>query len=437
MRILMAGPDNAIAMQRPLKWLLARGHQVWQVGYDSPYDFGTATNYHYVPFGIMKERFYSFSLPFLKTVQNKTGWHFENSRLSAWISVLQLRVLVAILRPDVIHYHSLEEEIALYIQANLHPLVVSAWGYLNHLVIPDADQTTPPPYVDSVLQSADALIVESPQLLQKCRSLVNHAHLALIPLGVNTELFQPGYHAQRNRWRRFLGISEETIVILSPRQFCSEEYGHHHILAAYAQVSTQFCQPTILAFIDYFDLNPSFVPQKQTVGLLHNDCHSISSTLKKKIRSDHDNSVKEGSFYAQRIHQEATKLGMAEKIRWLPALRYEMMPILYALADVIVNYPSTDAFPSTLIEAVACQRPVITTCLPSYQGTFIEEFCTLVPPEQPAALAKALLEVVNNHNTNLHTTRLRQARQCIMDGYNDANAAEQLLALYDQVVSHS
>ena len=432
MRILMAGPDNAIAMQRPLKWLLAHGHQVWQVGSHGPSDFGTATNYHYVPFGIN-----SFSPPFLKTVQNKTGWHFKNSRLSAWLSVLQLRALVAILQPDVIHYHSLKEEIALYIQANLHPLVVSVWGFLNHLLIPDVHQSTPPPYIDSVLQSADALIVESPQLLQKCRPLVNHALLALIPLGVNTELFQPGYHTQRNRWRRFLGISEETIVILSPRQFLSEYYGHHHILDAYAQVSSQFRQPTILAFIDYFDLKPSVGHPQKKETLLHNHGHSISSTFKKTIPSDHDNFVEQESFYAQRIHEEATKLGMTEKIRWLPSLRYEMMPILYALADVIVNYPSTDAFPSTLIEAAACQRPVITTCLPTYQGTFIEEFCTLVPPEQPAALAKALLEVVNNHNTNLHTTRLRQARQCIMDGYNDANAAEQLLALYDQVVSHS
>jgi hypothetical protein len=48
------------------------------------------------------------------------------------------------------------------------------------------------------------------------------------------------------------------------------------------------------------------------------------------------------------------------------------MPTLYALSDAVVSYPDFDSFAATLVEAAACQLPVITPLLPTYRGTFVE-----------------------------------------------------------------
>jgi glycosyltransferase involved in cell wall biosynthesis len=111
-----------------------------------------------------------------------------------------------------------------------------------------------------------------------------------------------------------------------------------------------------------------------------------------------------------------------------------MMPGIYASSDVIVNYPSNDAFPSTLVEAVACGRPVLTVDLPGYRGTFIEKYCTLVAPKQPVALAEAMVKMVNRSPSE-HTAHLAEARQVIIEQYDERLAQERLFQLYQDLAT--
>ena len=60
---------------------------------------------------------------------------------------------------------------------------------------------------------------------------------------------------------------------------------------------------------------------------------------------------------------------------------FAQLPEIYALADVIINYPSMDTLPVTFMEAAACERPVVTSRLPSYMGTFAERYFLMVEPE--------------------------------------------------------
>ncbi|BAZ17775.1 glycosyltransferase [Calothrix sp. NIES-4071] len=58
---------------------------------------------------------------------------------------------------------------------------------------------------------------------------------------------------------------------------------------------------------------------------------------------------------------QAEQLNLTDKLRWMPNLPDIWMPTGYNIADVVINYPVHDAFPATVMEAVACQRPVIST----------------------------------------------------------------------------
>jgi len=105
-------------------------------------------------------------------------------------------------------------------------------------------------------------------------------------------------------------------------------YGHHLILEAFAQARPRLNATSILVF----------------------------KTLA---------AVKE---YEAQLHRRAEELGVDQWVRWLADVPFAQMPAVYALADLIVNYPAMDAFPVTFMEAAACGRPVITCRLPSYKA---------------------------------------------------------------------
>ncbi len=92
------------------------------------------------------------------------------------------------------------------------------------------------------------------------------------------------------------------------------------------------------------------------------------------------------------------ELNLNEVIRWLPAANSPAeMSQRYRLSSVVVSVASSDGAAVSVIEAMACGRPVICSDLPA-----LREFVTpgengwLVPVRQPAPLADAILHVLGN-----------------------------------------
>lgn len=385
MRVMMIGPSGVIAMRRPISWALKQGHEVCLVDYSNIYAKSLPPNCRFVPF--------------IARGANRLQKLFRTQKaglLVEWAGALQLRLIAQWFRPDVIHVHRLDMRALCAAKARLAPLIVSAWGSLNHLLIPElkfADLSL----ARQALLASDALIVETPHLISACHSLVGKPlRVELMPLGVNTEHFRPGYVAERALWRQSLDIPEEATVLFSPRGWL-EIYNHHQILEAYGLAFERFNKPTTLAFL--------------TLG--------------------HGYYEKANQYY-QRIEKQAEQLGVSASIRWIPPTPFEQMPTLYALADVVINYPSTDAFPSTLLEGAASERAIISSALVSYEGTFVEKYCRLAPPNNPAALAEAMVEVVNASGGE-RAASLSEARQVMIEKYEEKALMEQLFTLYREL----
>lgn len=252
----------------------------------------------------------------------------------------------------------------------------------------------------TILKAADVLIVETPNLVDKCKAWMNQFQkVELMPLGTKTQSFCPQPAKYVAQWRRALSIPPEAKVLFSPRGW-GELYGHHQILEAYAMAYPRFQQPTVLVFL-------------------------------KLVRSY---SIEKAREYYKVFWNLANELGMQQNIRWLPYLTPEMMPTAYSLADVVINYPKSDAFPSTLVEAIACSTAVITAKLPAYRNTFIEEFCTLVEPQQPKALAEAMVEVVNRPSLE-QEHHLAKGRQFVVEHYDEAIFQKKLLTIYAELAA--
>ena len=85
-----------------------------------------------------------------------------------------------------------------------------------------------------------------------------------------------------------------------------------------------------------------------------------------------------------------------------------------------------------MVEAAACETPAITAFLPTYRDTFVETACTLVEPGNPAALAEAMVEVVNQPPAE-RAIRLAEARQIVEREYDDTVIKQRLWTLYAEL----
>ena len=387
MRILMVGPPG-IALERPLGWVLAAGHHVWLVSTKNPYA-GKAAPPHY--------RYFTFVAAQAKRDQKQGKWPNTKAedRLIAWMGSVQLRVLATWFRPHLIHTHAIGFEAFCCAQAQLRPLVVSAWGFLNRWLDPNQDNQRFEPWIRAVLESTDVLIVENPNQVAIAQALLRPTpQIELMPLGVNTRRFRPGVARNAVRWRQGLEIPPEATMILSPRAW-SEIYGHHHILEAFALAYPHLPQPAVLVFL------------------------MLGRGFRSKVQEQLD-----------AVRQRAEELELADAVIWKRDLPYTLMPTMYTLADVAINYPTMDCFPSTMLEAMACECPIITAALPAYEGTVFDTFCTSVPPNQPTALAQALIAFFSQPVVE-RTQHLAAARQAVVQAYDTEITSQRLRAIYD------
>jgi glycosyltransferase involved in cell wall biosynthesis len=400
MRILMVG-SGLLALKRPLDWALADGHEVCLLGDWNPYRKKQPANYHFVQLNILQHQY---------DAENDLWIDTPVDDLSA--NVTQLKEVAASFKPDLIHAHSINQITLCCIQAKLRPLVVSAWGFLNYLIenpieewaeetlTSDRNDTDFEELLYQVLTHLDILIVENPALVRACQNLLSsNQSLKHLPLGTLTEHFHPNYAINAAKWRQVLKIPQDATVFFSPRGW-AECYCQEEIFQAFAKAFADLPQPAILLFVKLYREGNGFITQLET-----------------------------------KICNQAKALGIADCLRWLPELPHEMLPTAYNLADVVINYPSTDAFPSTLIEAAACQRAVLTSDLPSYRGTFVEDYYPLIAPCNPEALAKAMVKSVQQSSIE-QDDRLKKLRQYIVENYDETIMSQRLMTVYQEGISH-
>lgn len=383
MKVLMAGPWFSVHTKRPLRWLLEEGCSVTCVAGENP-----------LPEGHPGYKWRQFPHPRGRRLYDRFG-HRVSSRLAKQTVLWQLRQMQRALQPDVVHVHWVDVTAYRFAEAGLSPLVLSVWGSdINQHFQPDADPGERG-RCGLALRRADLVIVDSPDMPEKCNELAGkEVPCRLLHLGVDPELFRPGLNGARTEWRDRLGVPEAAKVLLSIRAW-GEHNQHHLILDAFARALPKMRHDTRLVFKVY-----------------------------NRISCD------DPDGYTGRLQRQAEELGVAEHVVWLDEVAVEDLPGVYAASDIIVNYPSIDAFPVTFLEAAACEKPVVSNLLPAYQETFAEDHFRMVSPEDLDGLAEAIAAEVN---AAPDTQRLREARETVEADYSEQSYIKGLLDIYQEL----
>jgi D-inositol-3-phosphate glycosyltransferase len=100
---------------------------------------------------------------------------------------------------------------------------------------------------------------------------------------------------------------------------------------------------------------------------------------------------------ARRLRLLAEELGVGHRVLLVGRVPHDEMPALIRSATVVLATPWYEPFGITPLEAAACGRPVVGSAVGGLLDT-IEDGVTgrLVPPRDPAALAAAVLELLDD-----------------------------------------
>jgi glycosyltransferase involved in cell wall biosynthesis len=235
---------------------------------------------------------------------------------------------------------------------------------------------------------ADAIIINSESLRSEVeRHLdVDPAKLRLIPEAVDHDLFRPGDPAPA-------------------RQRLAERYGVD--------------RPFVL-FVS------SLWPYKNCDGLLR------AFALAKRDLAGHRlvvvGSGRDTAYLAQ-LHAVAAELGISDDVVWVGGVPLEETVHFYRAADAFV-YPShNETFGLTILEAMACGCPVVTSdcsAMPETAGGA----AFLAAPDDPRAIADAILRA-SEGGEDVRTQGLARAAQ-----FTWAQTAKSTLEVYREVHSN-
>jgi glycosyltransferase involved in cell wall biosynthesis len=316
-----------------------------------------------------------------------------SARALSFIHKRRLQPLLRATKADLYHVQWVDERLLDVKLADARPLIATAWGSDLNVAAQTPESNPVRRRLGAALRALDLLIVDSDDLMNTARTLAGtDVPSALLPIGIDTQLFRPGLATQRRQWREQLKIEPEAVVYLSARQL-GALYRPGEIIRAFAAMPAAARDKSYLII--------------RTFG------HSV------------------GTSVAQ-LRRLTEELGIAQRVRWVGSMAYEEQPGLYAAADLTVNFPEMDAFPVTIFESLACGVPVLTNHLKAYESHGVMPYLTFTAGDSVSQLTATLSHAF----TNLQALQARAAegRAHAVQHFDERVSAASLRQIYESLL---
>jgi len=381
LKILAVAELSGIHQYRYLEALARAGIQVHLLDYSYPFqepDFPLATHLKWPKSG-------------RGTISKILGPGI-GTRFGDWAIHRQLRSVWQRSGAQLCHVHWIDEKAWHCAMAGLRPLVLTCLGSdLNWTRFPDHDPQLLSQKAEAIAR-CDLFIADSEDMIALASELSGRElHSLLLPIGINTQAFRPGYKTQASEWRSVLGIPKSALIILSPRLIAGN-YRQDIIMKA-------FCMAVREGEIDAHIIFKKYCSQKP---------------------------------FVDKILAIASQEGTLERVHVIDEVPYEDLPILYSLADFAVNFPAMDAYPVTFLECLACELPILTNRLPSYSSNGMAKYLTFVDGDDEYALSRQLVSMCNGV---VDLPRLRKARAHVVHHFDESIFLGELVSAYSHLVN--
>ena len=254
-----------------------------------------------------------------------------------------IRAALGIVRPDVLHVHDLTTGFGWMARlSGFHPYVITAFGSDVYMAMKRSWLARLVGRFS--LSGADLVTMESHDLERATvMAGANPSRVRVVQFGVDTSHYRPG--ALDAGLRHRLGL-EGRRVLFAPR--------------------------AIAPLYDHMTLVRVLPGLPIDVVVLMSARNAIST-------------------YLADVMTLAADLGVADRITIVPWIEHDEMPSFYTLADVVVSIPFSDSVSVSVLEAMACGRPIVASDLPSPREWLADVWPELmVASGEPGALLEAV-----------------------------------------------
>ena len=242
----------------------------------------------------------------------------------------------------------------------------------------------------AIAKGAERVVVASrdeQQLLVRLYG-ANADRIAVVPCGVNLDLFRP---IAKEDARRQLGLSDDDRILLFVGRI-EPLKGVDILLGAAAQLEGD------------------------------SDCFVLVV--------GGDSTDRQGEV--AHLRGLASELGIAERVSFLGAVDHERLPLFYSAADVCVMPSFYESFGLVALEAMACGTPVVASRVGGLAGTVRDsETGYLIPWRCPEPFAERLELLLGNEE--LRRAFGLAAREAV-ERFRWGNVAEAMLGLYRELI---
>lgn len=285
-------------------------------------------------------------------IGNKKG----NKLLHYFQCVRDIKEEIQTFKPDIVHAHFISGYGYWAQMSKFHPLVLTAWG--SDIYVTPQKKMISKMVTRKALAQADLVTVDSIDLKSAVLKLESKTkNIELVIFGVDTTLFKPADKSVGQK------------MILSNRRL-EPIYNIENIIRAASLMKREF-------------------PDIQLIIL-------------------GDGSEKEN------LKQLSNSLGLQSNVEFRGEVKHEDLVSYLQAADVYISIPLSDGTSVSLLEAMACEKPVVVSDLPSNQEWVQQDINgKLVLPESVDVLARSTLELLRDPNSA--QTMGKKNRQIILD----------------------
>ncbi len=299
-------------------------------------------------------------------------------KLGYLADVFSVRSAIRAFRPDVVHAHYATSYGLLGALSGFHPYVISCWG--SDVKAFPAKSILHKWLVKFNLGRADAVFVTSPEIARCIRAL-SPKEPVITPFGINVDTFAPAVPEP--------GASTGRLVIGTLKSL-EPIYRIDAVIRAFHRVR-----------LDRPD----------------RDLHLV---------------IVGGGSCSRSLNDLAERLGVGGAVTFAGRVSPSDVPRWIAGMDLLVNVPSYESFGVSVLEAMACGKPVIVTGVGGLRDLVTDgREGLVVNKDAPGALESAMLALVDDAGLRDRMGRAGRAR--VLADYNIAGNFSRIMEQYEKL----
>ncbi len=300
-------------------------------------------------------------------------------KLIYFIKLPALRKIIKTFKPDIVHAHYAASYGFIGALAGFHPYLVSVWG-IDVFIFPNVSFVHKK-IVKHALAKADGITSTSNVMAAEAKKYTGKS-IKVIPFGIDLNIFKPEKVDSQ--------FSDDDIVIGTVKHL-EYKYGLIYLLEAFALLVKK---------------QPELPLKLLIVG---------------------------GGSMERKLKEYAEELGISDKTVFTGAVPHNKITGYHNMMDVEVYLSDYESFGVSVVEALACEKPVVVSNVGGLPEVVDDEKSGfIVPPKNPLKASEAIGKLVIDNN--LRKQFGKAGREKVEKYYNWDDNVEEMIKVYEQLL---